>query len=196
LAATLARSDRPAVDRRAQKTRAAIIEAFNRLVLTRGFDAITPTVLADAANVGRSTFYEHFANVEEVLASRLGRLVAPLAASCAKAQMDPETTGIVQHMWDNRKIARAMFVGGGHTVVARCFAEHYEAALADLRSQRGVKTPVVAPKLAAAQLAAGSIAMLSGWLSGQGSGSAGEIAFALHAGAHALAGALSAEMGA
>lgn len=193
MTASLTRSERPVVDRRTQRTRAAIQDAFSRMILEGGYEAITPTALAAAANVGRSTFYEHFANVDEVLAFSVARILAPVAASVTRAEPQPGLTGIIQHFWDNRRMARALLAGGGHLVIQRLFTEQIEAGLAELRSELGVTAPRVSPRLAAVHLAAGSLALIGAWLGGQASGSAEDIAGALHAGGYAAARAMSAD---
>jgi AcrR family transcriptional regulator len=191
LAAIDVRSSRPSQDRRTQRTRAALLDAFRDLILKHGYDAVTPTTLAAAANLGRSTFYEHFANVDEVLAFSLGRLLEPLARSATAPTADPAAAGIVQHFWDNRKMAKAMLSGGGHRVVGAIFAEQLETGLASLGAELGMHTPATPPKLAAAYLAAGSLALLGEWLGGRASGSAADIAEALHSASYAAALAMS-----
>jgi len=185
------RALRPANDRRTQRTRAAILQAFSQMVLEVGFDAITPSTLAAAANVGRSTFYEHFSNLDEVLAFSIGRLLKPLAQSAMKPKLDPAVVPLIQHFWDNRKIARAMLSGGGRNVVHRLLADQFETELITLRADLDVTAPATAPKLAAAHLSAGMLALLSTWLSGHASGTALQITEALHAAAYASACAFS-----
>ena len=186
MAVTEIRSSRPATDRRIQRTRTALIDAFRDLVLKQGYDAITPTRLAAAANVGRSTFYEHFASVDEVLGVSMGGLFGPMVGWSLAPDMAPGMVEIVQHFWENRKIGRAMLAGGARPVVLSILSERFEAGLADLQ------TPAAgSPKLAAAYLAAGTLAVLETWLAGRASGSAVQVATALHAAGHAAARAFS-----
>jgi len=185
------RSSRPADDRRTQRTRAAIVAAFRAMVLEQGYDAITPTRLAAAAYIGRSTFYEHFSNVDEVLGVSMVRLLGPLVAWTLAPRMDPQAVEIVQHFWDNRKIGKAMLTGGARPVVLSILTERFEAGLAGLRADLRVTAPAASPKLAAAQLAAGTLAILETWLSGRAPGSAAQIASALHAAGYASARALT-----
>ena len=50
-------------DRRIQRTRSALLQAFVSLLLEpRRYDQIKVGDIVERANVGRSTFYEHFRN--------------------------------------------------------------------------------------------------------------------------------------
>jgi AcrR family transcriptional regulator len=187
LTATEIRSSRPADDRRTQRTRMAVITAFREMVLTEGYDAITPTRLAEAANIGRSTFYEHFAGVDEVLGVSMGRLFGPLVASTLAPRMDPEGIEIVQHFWENRRIGKAMLAGGARPVVISILTERFESGLMARRSYHRAATP---PRIAATFLANGMIAVLDSWLSGRAQGTPTQIAEALHAAGSATARAM------
>ena len=184
------RSSRPTGDRRTQRTRAALVEAFRSQVLDVGYDAITPTGLAAGANVGRSTFYEHFSNVDDVLALSISRLLTPIVASTLRPEADLEMTETLQHIWDNRRLGRAMLSGGARVVFARILAQMFEAGLAARAADLGATRPHSPPQLAAAYMAAGVLAVLDVWLAGRAPGSAAQIAQTLHAAGHASAIAL------
>jgi AcrR family transcriptional regulator len=59
------------LDRRKQKTRAAMIAAAMRLIHERGYDAVTMEQIAEAADVARGTLYNHFPVKEALVAAFL-----------------------------------------------------------------------------------------------------------------------------
>ncbi|HEU0295770.1 MAG TPA: TetR/AcrR family transcriptional regulator [Anaerolineales bacterium] len=61
-------------DRRVQKTRKLLQEALIELVAERGYESVTIQEILDKANVGRSTFYAHFQDKDQLLHSILDRL--------------------------------------------------------------------------------------------------------------------------
>lgn len=54
-------------DRRVIKTDQAICQSLMELMMTKPFDKITVSEVAEHANIGRKTFYLHFSSLEEVL---------------------------------------------------------------------------------------------------------------------------------
>ena len=175
--------DDPA-DRRARRTRVAIRNAFNRLILERGYASLTPGGIAEAADIGRSTFYEHYRGVDDLLAKSLGGLLAPLASGCFEPCAPEEARRMVEHIWENRRLAQVLFKDETHAIVLRSFAAEFEASLQRKLCSSSF-TPLLAPNLIALQLAASQLAVLSAWVSGRSGHSAQQIAVALHAGGRA-----------
>jgi len=65
-------------DRRVKKTRQALQEALIGLILEKGYETITVQDVLDRADVGRSTFYAHFYDLEDLLQSEFEVLQAEL----------------------------------------------------------------------------------------------------------------------
>src|SRR5258706_7745467 len=64
------------VDRRIQRTRQLLQDSLVALILENGYEAVTVQDVIDRANVGRSTFYTHFQDREDLLLSEFESLWA------------------------------------------------------------------------------------------------------------------------
>ena len=62
------------LDRRVQKTRKLLQDALIELVAEKGYESVSIQEMLDRANVGRSTFYSHFQDKDQLLHSILDRL--------------------------------------------------------------------------------------------------------------------------
>lgn len=65
-------------DRRSQRTNRLVSSAMTELLFEKRYEAITVQDLLDRANIGRSTFYAHYFDKEDVLASMLEQLLETL----------------------------------------------------------------------------------------------------------------------
>jgi hypothetical protein len=57
----------PLVERKQRQARQRIIEAARELFLERGFDGVSVGDIAERAEVGRTTFFRHFGDKQEVV---------------------------------------------------------------------------------------------------------------------------------
>lgn len=69
------------LDRRVQKTQRSLHEALISLIAEKDYGAITVQEILDRANVGRSTFYTHFGDKDELLVSGIHEMVRSVGAS-------------------------------------------------------------------------------------------------------------------
>ncbi len=67
-------------DRRTQRTRQALSHALIALIQEKRYDAITVQDICDRANVGRSTFYAHYQDKDDLLASNFQQMMESLGS--------------------------------------------------------------------------------------------------------------------
>lgn len=65
-------------DRRVSRTRRALREAILALILEKGYDAVTVEEITDRADLGRTTFYLHYRDKEELLLESIHEIVEDL----------------------------------------------------------------------------------------------------------------------
>ncbi len=113
-------------DRRVQRTRRALRDALVALILERGWERFTVQDVCDRADVGRSTFYTHFADKEELVGGGLedlGRaLRAQLAASGRTGPLG-FSRGLIEHAHEQRRLFLAIVGKKSGHVVQRRFRE-------------------------------------------------------------------------
>src|SRR6266705_7027751 len=68
-------------DRRVRRTRESLHDALISLALEKNYDSITVQEILDRADVGRSTFYVHFSDKNELLISEMDNLREELSAA-------------------------------------------------------------------------------------------------------------------
>lgn len=127
---------RPGIDRRIERTRDALRTALLELMLERGWDGIDVQALCARANVGRSTFYQHFPNKEELLKASFAGLKGAVSAQASGDGSVPGPLGfvpaLVAHVHEMQELFRAMLVRrSGHYVQDRFRELLIEMILAD-----------------------------------------------------------------
>jgi AcrR family transcriptional regulator len=102
-----------APDRRVQRTRKLLQDALIALILEKGYEAVTIQDIIDRANVGRSTFYAHFLDKQELFLSRFEELRVFLAQQQAGSADQPVRTftfsrGMFEHAQSHLPLYRAL----------------------------------------------------------------------------------------
>jgi AcrR family transcriptional regulator len=104
------------MDRRTQRTRHALYTALLRMLTQRPWEEIDVQSLCDAANVGRSTFYEHFQNREQLLQACFADICQGFAEAGAARHAASEysqstlafVAPLIEHIGEQRAIFRAL----------------------------------------------------------------------------------------
>ncbi len=99
-------------DRRSHRTRRLLAQAFTELLREKGYDQITVQDIIDRADVGRSTFYAHYQDKEDLLVSELEALFDDVNEHASLDGFnDPRGTPVVQlfrHVQDHQYLYKAL----------------------------------------------------------------------------------------
>ena len=102
---------RPRPDRRVGKTRKALKEALTDLILEKGYEEVTVQDVIDRADVGRSTFYAHFVDKDDLLMAILADLDVPSPDASSWKADDPAfgwTLALFRHFGSGRRLFKAV----------------------------------------------------------------------------------------
>lgn len=168
-------------DRRIRRTRRALLEAFDGLAMERPYDRITVADILDRADVGRSTFYEHFRNKDDVLLQSMSGLLSVLADAVRADDDTPHLERVLDHFWQNKKVARGLLEGSSAPRVRALLADLIEQRLM-ARCARERTTLPIPPRLVAQELASAELGLIGAWLRGEGRCRPAELADSLRAG--------------
>jgi AcrR family transcriptional regulator len=104
-------------DRRLQRTRQSLRDALFDLMMENRYDRITIQDIIDRANVGRSTFYAHFQDKEELATYSLEwifeQMTQDMLHSSAPNQQLVPTLNLFQHVQEQQATFRALARGRG-----------------------------------------------------------------------------------
>jgi AcrR family transcriptional regulator len=164
-----------AQDRRTQRTRCALFEAFNALFFERAYDRITVGAIVRRAGVGRSTFYEHYIDKEDLLSASIRAPLSGLAASVDRVHDGARARRAIAHFWQNRNQARLIFGGGARAPITRVLA----TMIADRLRARAPDTTRRSIHLAAVAIAESHVGTVAAWLRGEVEATANDVADAL-----------------
>ena len=161
-------------DRRIRRTQTQLHQALQDLILEKRYDKITVQDIIDRADVGRSTFYAHFLDKEDLLDKGMQLFGQELGDHVRLSEHAGETEHVLhslaffQHAYDNRDHYRAMVDGGGRQVLLETGRRHITADIEAHLGERvrgGHHLPV--PLEIATQYFAGAMmSVLTWWIDG------------------------------
>ena len=140
-------------DRRSQRTRQALGDAFVELMVEKGYEAVSIKDIIDRANVGRSTFYAHYRDKEELFVGQMDRLV-DLLSRHASQQVSEEnpffpSLGLFHHIQEHWKLYKILaWESSGINLLTRALqkslSEQIEGSLVASGQTYEVPVPILA----------------------------------------------------
>jgi AcrR family transcriptional regulator len=160
------------VDRRVQRTRQLLKDALIALILEKGYDKITVQNIIDRANVGRSTFYAHFLDKDDLMESSVEKLKEELGQHMFLASDgDPENVlmpslALFRHTQKQHHLYKAMIGGKGIDIVVKAIRDgltaHARAHFED--AERAGKRLAIPMDILVTHLAGSLQTLLTWWL--------------------------------
>lgn len=160
-------------DRRVQRTHKLLQDALIAMMIEKGYEATTVQDIIDRANVGRATFYAHFADKETLLASRIEDLRAMLTqqqqqALAARGGVRERGLGFSLAMLEHARSHLPLYVmivgrPSGAFVVQRIHRTIADLVALDLKAL-GFKGTPEQRALATEYIAGAFMAVLTWWL--------------------------------
>ena len=97
-------------DRRSQRTRQLLSTAFVQLLREKGYSAITVSDIIERANIGRSTFYSHYRDKDELFVSEMDRVIEVLGNQIPTQKEMPffPSLGLFRHIGEEYELYKAL----------------------------------------------------------------------------------------
>jgi AcrR family transcriptional regulator len=170
-------------DRRISRTCRQLKEALMSLALEKGYDAITVEDITERADLGRTTFYLHYKDKEELLLETIDAIADELIAEIdkspfnimdLKSDLSAESLSnrfpvyiVFKHAQENADLYRIILGGGSalsvsrriHSIIAHAVIKHVQPYV-----DAGLLNPKVPVEVIANYYAGTIFAMLTWWL--------------------------------
>ncbi|MCI0553948.1 MAG: TetR/AcrR family transcriptional regulator [Anaerolineae bacterium] len=164
------------VDRRVQRTRQLLRDAFTSLVLEKGYEATTVQNILDRANLGRSTFYTHYRDKDELLVSGFEHLRGIFESydskstphkSGSKVGKYPPTVLFFQHAAEHHRLYKAILSSKQGNEIIQGYLYKYLSNLAGSHLKSLIsrdRKPLVPREIIVHYLVSSLLAILTWWL--------------------------------
>ena len=102
-------------DRRSQRTRHLLGEALVALIREKDYSTITVSDIINRANVGRSTFYSHYRDKDDLFVGELDRVIELLSHRIPNQEESPffPSLGLFSHVGEEYELYKSLLWGSG-----------------------------------------------------------------------------------
>jgi AcrR family transcriptional regulator len=152
-------------DRRSRRTRHLLSEAFVQLLKEKGYSAITVSDIIQRANIGRSTFYAHFQDKDDLFVNELDRVIEVLNRGIPDQDESPffPSLGLFRHVGEQYELYKALVWTPGIDLLIK----HLQTSLShriEEGIQRSEKDFDIPLPILANFIAGGFLTLLKWWL--------------------------------
>ena len=152
-------------DRRSQRTRHLVSAAFVQLLKEKGYSAISVSDIIERANIGRSTFYSHYRDKDDLFVNELDRVIELLNKRMSTQQAMPffPSLGLFQHVGEQYQLYKALLWSPGIDLLTK----HLQKSLSDRiekELQKSGREFEASPAILANFIAGSFLTLLNWWL--------------------------------
>jgi AcrR family transcriptional regulator len=157
-------------DRRSRRTQQALVEALLALLAAKNYDEISINDIVERANVGRSTFYAHYQDKDDLLRHGFERaldlLVQHVRFGEAGQEVQLDATALFAHAQGHYELYRTLVWGLGYDVLTKDGHAALSARIHERFSQvtAGKAQPPVPLEILSHALAGSLLLLLKWWL--------------------------------
>lgn len=141
------------MDKRQQKSKKIIFEAFGVLLAKKSYNHITVQEIIDLANIGRSTFYAHFETKDELLNSMCDQIFGHIFSTVLSAEknhdfsndnnsVSSKLTHLLYHLKEQQTTIVSLLSGESSDI----FMRYFKTYLTRLFSQQDLTADLYIPK--------------------------------------------------
>jgi len=152
-------------DRRSQRTRNLLSEAFVELMREKGYSAITVNDLIERANIGRSTFYSHYRDKDDLFVHELDRVIEALTHQIPDQEELPffPSLGLFRHVGEEYELYKALVWTPGIDLLIKHLQKSLSARIEQGLQKTGRDFDLPLPLLASF-MAGSFLSLLKWWL--------------------------------
>lgn len=159
------------MDPRIQRTRSSLQDALLMLGKKRDLDDVSISEIAEAAGVNRTTFYQHYPDIDTLLADALDAIAVRASAQLDIALPTEETVDprdiihkYFQHVHENAGLYRKVLNSSGSPVALDRLTSRVAAIAEAGMRQAAVSDSPIPVTVAAASMAGAFVGVLRAWL--------------------------------
>jgi len=167
--------------RRGRRTRRMLADALVALILEKGYDAVTIEDITERADLGRTTFYLHYKDKDDLLLERIDEIASDLTAQINQRIQERETRSLkmfdpenpednapvvflFRHAYENADFYRVILRGEGAARASRMFRSTVNAYLDAYFQKVFTPKPSIPTAVLTNYFSGALLALLTWWL--------------------------------
>ncbi len=154
-------------DRRSERTRQLLSEAMVALIREKDYSAITVNDIIERANVGRSTFYAHYRDKDDLFMGELARVIDVLSQGVLHMPQDEHalfpSLGLFRHIRDQYALYKALMWGPGIELLIKQIQKSLNEKIMQNLEMSGKQFNIATPILAN-YISGSYLTLLKWWL--------------------------------